>query len=277
MSTINERESFFESMYANHPENFNPDWEICSKQEWVATNLRCDVIYKSKTDGTLHLVEIKRHEADYPNIAQVMEYYAKLKMKNINVHKVYILAKGFSVELEFAMKYCNITPMKINFETIKEIRSFTDDETEGIYSEPLTAIKNVVGELPQVPKEIKHIDFAFEQYKDSLMSTPQSHYFEIWEFKVPDPGGQYYLLSIKHDGDLYHFKSKFDYMAGTKKILKDSTRNFAWDFFKQHCLDKPYKNVIIRSYTPMRGGKKLEDTKLKIDEFLRGNVNPDLH
>ncbi|WP_243291604.1 hypothetical protein [Bacillus sp. FJAT-47783] len=260
MSTINERESFFESMYANHPEKFNSDWEIYSKQEWVATNLRCDVIYKSKTDETLHLVEIKRHEADYPNIAQVMEYFAKLKMKSINIHKVYILAKGFSEELESAMEYCNITPMKINFETIEEIRSFTNDEIEGIYSEPLTVINNVIGELPQFPKEIENIDYMFKQYKDTLTSTPQSHYFEIWEFKVPNPGRQYYLLSIKYNGDLYHFKSKFDYMAGTKKSLMDSTRNFAWDFFKLHCLDKSYKNVIIRSYNPTRGGKKLEDT-----------------
>jgi hypothetical protein len=277
LSTIDERESFFENMYANHPEMFNPDWEIYSKQEWAATNLRCDVIYKSKTDGTLHLVEIKRHYADYPNIAQVMEYYSNLKMKNINIDKVYILAKGFSDELELAMKYCNITPMNIDFVTIKEIRSFTDDETEGIYSEPLTIIKNVVGELPQVPKGIEYIDFMFKQYLDTLMKTPQSHYFEIWEFKVPNPSGHYYLMSIKHDGDVYHFNSKFDFMAGTKKGMMDSTRNFAWDFLKQNCLNRPYKNIIIRSYNPTREGKKLEDTKLKIDEFLSGNVNSNLH
>lgn len=277
MVAIDERESFFEGMYANHPEKFNSDWEIYSKQEWVATNLRCDVIYKSKTDGTLHLVEIKRHQADFPNIAQVMEYYAKLKMKNINVDKVYILAKGFSEELILAMEYCNITPLEIDFVTIEEIRNFTDDEIEGIYSKPLTTVNNVVGELPQVTKGIEHIDFMFKQYRDTLMNTPQSHYFEIWEFKVPNQGGHYYLLSIKNDGDLYHFNSRFDFMAGTKRYLMDSTRNFAWNFFKQNCLDKPYKNLIIRSYNPTRGGKKLEDTKLKIDDFLRGNINPELH
>ncbi|WP_144499765.1 hypothetical protein [Bacillus sp. FDAARGOS_235] len=278
MRIDNKKESYFEEMYANHPGKLNlkwAEWEVYSKQEWIASTLRCDVIYKNKTDQTLHLVEIKRHYADYPNISQVMEYYAKLHMKNIKIDNVYILAKGFTEELRVAMKRCNIIPEEIDFSKIDVIQSTIQDEIEGIFKEPLVQINNITGDLPQFKGDMEYMDFMLEEYKRVLMKTPQSHYFEIWEFKVPNSGG--YFLSIKHNGELFHFNKKFKYMQGKKKALTESARNFAWDFFKNNCLEKPYKHIIIQSYDPLRAGDKLDDDKKKIDDFIKAYVNPKFH
>ncbi|MBJ7987522.1 hypothetical protein [Bacillus cereus] len=44
MGIDKKKESYFEEMYANHPEKLNPEWaewEVYSKQEWIASALRC--------------------------------------------------------------------------------------------------------------------------------------------------------------------------------------------------------------------------------------------
>ncbi|MCZ0872769.1 hypothetical protein [Peribacillus sp. AS_2] len=279
MSISDEKESFFEDMYANYPEKFNPDWEIYAKQEWLGTNLRCDVIYKSKSDCTLHLVEIKRNFADFPNIAQVMEYYAELDSKNINIDKVYILAQGFSEELRVAMEYCNISPLQIDIETIDKIKEMTVEEIEGIYAVSLEGISHMQGEFPELPEGIsEEIKLKFESYKKNLISKPQSHFFEIWEFKFPRKGQRpNYILSIKHNGELFLDNHLYEFMQGKSRSIDESTRNSAWEFYKKNCMDKPYKNLIIRSYDPIRSTKNLVDTKRKIDNFLREDVNPNIH
>lgn len=273
-----EKEAFFEEMYANYPEKFNTDWEVFAKQEWLGTSLRCDVIYKSKSDGSLHLVEIKRHYADFPNISQVMEYYAELKSRGIKIDQVYILAKDFNEELREALKYCNIRPLKIDFEKVGKLKGMNDEEVEGIFKVPLKEINSVHGEFAKLPKDVsEQIKFQYESYKKTILKKPQSHYFEVWEFKIPRKGTRSsYILSIKHNGELINFNRTFDYMQGTSRSTNESTRNFAWEFFKKSYLNKSYKNLIIRSYDPNRAFNNLADDKRKIDDFLSAFVNPNI-
>lgn len=277
MSSTREKEAIFEKFYANNPEKFDINWEVYSKQEWVATSLRCDVIYKSKVDDSLHLVEFKRHHADYPNISQVMEYYAKLLSKGVQISKTYIAAEHFSYELRSALTYCNITPLLIDIQDVREAKSHSNERVEGIYQVPLAEIKSTVGELPIIEHFIRDSEFLYKQYKKHFEQTPQTHFFEIWEYKVTSASDHYYILSIKHDGDVYHFSKRFKFMAGKTKQLNDSTRNYAWDFYKKHCLSEPYKNIIIRSYEPSRVVDKQHPVVKKIEVFLREDVNPKLY
>jgi len=48
------------------------------------------------------------------------------------------------------------------------------------------------------------MDFMLGEYKRRLIKPPQSSYFEIWEFKVPNSDGDF--LSIKYNGELFHAK-----------------------------------------------------------------------
>ncbi|WP_144027991.1 hypothetical protein [Paenibacillus sp. 32352] len=276
MSSNIDKEAIFEEFFANNPEKFNVNWEVHSKQEWVATNLRCDVIYRDKSDHTLHLVEFKRHYADFPNISQVLEYYSILMNKGVKITKVYIAATGFSKELLLAMDYGNIQPLNMSQLEIREAKDHTDEQIEGIYNEPLVEITSHIGTFPEIKHTVENSELYYQQYQSNFKDTPQTHFFEIWEYKVPGPDG-YYLLSIKHAGNAYHFKHKFGFMQGTKRTISDSTRNYAWDFLKDNCLEEPYKNIIIRSYVPTRIPKRRMDHKKRIDSFLKVDVNPDLH
>jgi hypothetical protein len=277
LSSTREKEAIFEEFYANFPEKFDIDWEVYSKQEWLATSLRCDVIYKSKVDDTLHLVEFKRHHADYPNISQVMEYYAKLLPKGVQIDQIYIAAEHFSDELLSAMTYCNITPLILDIQDVREVKKHSDEHVEGVYQVPLLEIKSIDGKLPIIEHFIPHSEFLYEQYKKHFEETPQTHFIEIWEYKVMRASDHYYILSIKHDGDVYHFSNRLKFMAGKSKQLSESTRNYAWDFYKKYCLSEPYKNIIIRSYEPSRAAGKRQDVIKKIEVFLNEDVNPKLH
>jgi len=276
LSSNIDKEAIFEEFFANNPEKFDVNWEVYSKQEWVATNLRCDVIYRDKTDDTLHLVEFKRHYADFPNISQVLEYYSILMKKGVKITKIYIAATGFSEELLTAMEYSNIQPLNMNQLEIREAKGHTDEQIEGVYHKPLVGITLRTGSFPEIKHTIENSVLFYQQYQRNFNETPQTYFFEIWEYKVPGPDG-YYILSIKHAGNAYHFEHKFDYMQGTKRMISDSTRNFAWDFLKDNCLEEPYKNIIIRSYVPTRAPHRRTDHKKRIDSFLKEDVNPDLH
>ncbi len=245
-----------------HPRFKNSNWITYKHQFKLSETLRCDLIFQDTETKELHLVEIKKHYADFSDISQVMSYYAACKKIGLNITNVYILAKGFSDDLKLALSYCNITPIEINFKAVETAYKDIDEVIRGIYKNPNIYIEpsREVGEFPHIPLEFfSHmsdiekvkVEEAYKQYKFDFYNTPLKYYFEIWEFTVIP--NKCYLMSIRHDGEAIHFNNYFPYMTKRQKnSIGLSTRLAAWQYYKSNIENIPYNNFLILTYRPFK-------------------------
>ncbi|KRE94906.1 hypothetical protein ASG89_31950 [Paenibacillus sp. Soil766] len=237
-----------------NPHLLQVGWKLHLSEYWVADILRCDSIFIDENEQII-LVEIKRNFAQFEDISQVLRYYGYLHAQGIQIHKVCLVARGFTDELIHSLKYSNITPIHANEQSIINIIKSSDESITGVYLSPKIELthSNKFPHLPihMVPNitQIQQIKQAYQRYQDKFNNTAQTHLYEIWEFTlVPTES---YLVSVKHNGQAYHFQKTYSAMSGKSKASRNnSTRMAAWEYYKKNDLE--CMNLVIHTFRPSK-------------------------
>jgi hypothetical protein len=256
--------------------NINYEIEPFEKEKRIE-KLRCDAIFKVKNKDEFILVEMKKNNANYSDIGQVMEYYSLLINKGYNITKVCLLAKDFQLGVLEALKYCGIEALKYKEESIQTvIDTVYNEDKEGLFLTPI-ALKEHTGNFPLVSLEEFDEDYAdfileeYEKYKEEFNTKKQQYLLEIWEFSV-NQGGGCYLTSIKHKGKAIHpFVSPFKYMASKRST--DSSRFAVWNYFQMNYDGIPYNKIRVWTYNPYRPNR-LAQSEYNETDFILECVPP---
>lgn len=252
--------------------NIDEQLEPFEKEKRIE-KLRCDAIFKIKNKKEFILIEMKKNNANYSDIGQVMEYYSLLVDKGYNITKVCLLAKHFQDGILSALKYCGIEALEYNEDSIQTIINTSYNENnEGIYLEPISLSEHI-GDFPSLPlnklneNNRDFISKEFENYKNEFNQKNQQYLLEIWEFTVKKGGGCY-LTSIKHKGKAIHpFKSPFEFMASKRST--DASRFAVWNYFQENFGGIPYNKIRVWTYNPFRPNRlapsEYNETKFKDD------------
>ncbi|WP_285769536.1 hypothetical protein, partial [Peribacillus sp. SI8-4] len=139
--------------------NINEEIEPFEKEKRIE-RLRCDAIFKVKNKNEFILVEMKKNNANYSDIGQVMEYYSLLIDKGYNITKVCILAKDFQIGVLEALKFCGIEALEYKEDSIQTmINTAYNEHKEGLYLEPIT-LRKFSGDFPLLPLEDLNEDYT---------------------------------------------------------------------------------------------------------------------